>query len=120
MNICSLLNHEKCDPVRSSIAVLMVHIIKADGKITNKEINYMRKLFADEFGMKSSESDKLFNDIEQNIPDLEGAVEIINNHLRVDNAEKAKIMAHLNQLICIDGVEECEYDMFEQIRKIIM
>ena len=111
------INH---DIVKDILAILMVHIIKADKKTTEKENEKILGFFQAEFNMTKSETHELFASVVEVIDELEMYTEKLNIVLADDLITKAKIIRHLNNLIICDGCTDEEYRVFETIRDALL
>lgn len=107
------MNH---DVVKDTLAVLMIHVMLADDKITEKENENILGFFQNEFNMSASQTRELFNSIVDNIGEFDMYLETLNKMLVKDISTKAKIMQHLNNLIICDGCLDVEYHVFEKIK----
>ncbi len=104
------------DIIKNTLAVLMVHISKADKQTTQKENAKMLGFFQEEFNMSTSEAHELFESVLENMNELEKYIDRLNGLLHNDLQTKAKVLQHLNNLIICDGCVDVEYDVFETIR----
>lgn len=104
------------DVIKSTVAVLMAHIIMADKKTTEKENEKVIGFFQQEFNMSTTETHALFESIVQNIDELEKYMDTLNDLLANDITTKARVLQHLNSIIICDGCVDAEYHVFEKIR----
>ena len=104
------------DVVKVILAVLMVHIIKADKQTTMQEQNKILGFFQQEFDMSDDETKILFESVVADVQELDEHVNALNVLLAEDKLTKAKIIGHLNHLIICDGCKDEEYKVFESIK----
>jgi len=108
------------DVVKVILAVLMVHIIKADNQTTMKEQKNVLGFFQKEFDMGDEETKILFESVVADEQELDAHVNALSTLLAEDKLTKAKIIGHLNHLIICDGCKDEEYTVFEAIKESLL
>lgn len=126
--ISSCVNSIKCneidfnDPesVKLSLAMIMWHVILADGRITEKEIIKLFGFFQKEFALDTTQITTLIVDLKENSNDIKSHVQVIEQQLLNNISAKAILLNHVNALIICDGTADIECQVFEEIRSILM
>ena len=107
---------EPLTDVKLSVGVLLYHIIIADKKQSQKELDRFNQLFTDRF----KETDKSIGAFMDQLMRLEGTlgvhVSIIKQHLADTGQNYLSIMNTLNEMIMVDGIDDREYRVFEEIK----
>lgn len=98
-----------------SFLILSAIVIKADGKIDKRELNFVRKYFIELYGtVKAQESFKLFNSIiKKKVPTTTVCKQISDN---MDHASRLQLIHFLFGIAKADG--EVHYKEIDEIRKI--
>lgn len=103
------------DVVKDALAILMSHIIIADGIVTKQERAKIFSFFGDEFAMNAEETKKLFDSILDNMHEFETHIEILTDALKNSPTMRAELLRHLNNIIICDGCKDSEYALFDKI-----
>ncbi len=101
------------------IAVVMHHIMVADGIISEKERNLVVHYFQKEFALDEGETYALFDAVAELGEPLFTHLKSIRSKIDVKPAITASIFKHLNDLIICDGCEDSEYKVFEKARAVL-
>ena len=112
--------HTNKDAIKNILAVLMIVVVKADGKESEKERKNVLAFYKNEFNMDEEETITLFNSSSYDAAAYESALNEIQEIFKNDKVAKAKTLQHFNSVICCDGCVDVEYDVFEEIRKVLI
>ena len=97
-----------------AFANVICAVIYKDTKVSSTEKKKFFAFFKEEFGLTDEEVAPLLKENSLNIQvDLEQIKEAFANNI----SQKAKFMQYLNGLIYSDGIEDGEYEVFEEIRE---
>lgn len=102
--------------LKISLAVIMAHIILADGRVTKQEEKKVIDFFANEFDLDHEETNTLFQSIINRFSEFQEQMETLIRIIQNDIKTKALLLEHLNNLIICDGCTDSEYRVFETIR----
>ena len=105
------------DAVKDALAILICHIIYADGKVTKQEQKKIFGFFQNECEMDKSETDELFDSILGDMDKFGKHLDILTDALKSNAHAKSEVLRHLNNIIICDGCVDREYEIFEVIRK---
>jgi len=108
------------DAIKNTLAVLLINIVNADNKISDKEQNKVIEFYNREFNMSREATITLFDSVKHDEGEFYSATNEIKDILQHDTIAKAKILQHLNEIIICDGCVDEEYSMFETIRSILL
>jgi DnaJ like chaperone protein len=97
-----------------SLLVLTAYIMKADGKVTRSELDYVKKFFYANFGSQAPKLIKLLGELlKQDVNVKEVSVQIGQN---LDNAAKLQLLHYLFGIAIADGtVDKVEADKIKEI-----
>ena len=102
------------------IAVLMHHVIQADGRISKEESAALIRFFQDEFSLEEFETFELFDAVAEIGEPLYTQLKELKGTVYMDPVVKVNIFKHLNNLIICDGSENSEYRIFEKAKAVLM
>jgi len=105
------------DAIKDALAILICHIIYADGKVTKQEQKKIFNFFKHEFEMDEDETNLLFDSILKEFYEFEKHLDTLTNALKNSVHAKSEVLRHLNNIVICDGCIDREYDVFEAIRK---
>ena len=106
--------------IQNAMAILISHIIMADGKITQEENKKVLSFFQNEFNLEESETQKLFNAILDNLHEFQEHLDVLTQTIKSDSHAKHEILRHINNIIICDGCIDREYEVFEAIKASLM
>jgi len=115
-NDTDIFKEDEEEKVKNSMAILITHIIMADGVVTKEENKKVLAFFENEFEMKEEETHLLFDSIIDNLHEFEAHLDILTTTLKNSSHAKSEILRHINNIIICDGCIDREYDVFEAIR----
>jgi len=102
-----------------AFAVVLTHIIKADGIESKQEQERFSNFFKENFALETTKIEDLYN-ISINLEDdLSNHLNILREEMKKFPSIKIKLMHELNCLIQSDGIDNREYEEFEKIREIL-
>ena len=104
------------EKIKDTMAILISHIIMADGKVTKEENEKVFAFFQNEFALEEKETRVLFTSIMDNLHEFEAQLDILTSTIKNNLHIKSEILRHLNNIIICDGCKDREYDVFETIR----
>ena len=102
--------------IEVAMAILLSHVIIADGKVSQQESENIKRFYAKEFKLTSTQTYKLFHEVEDNMDEIGESIDTIKTALKNDPASLAEILRHINNLILCDGCVNREYALFETLR----
>jgi uncharacterized tellurite resistance protein B-like protein len=111
MKNISILNE-----LQDSFAIILCNIIMSDNIVSEKEKEKFNIFFQNEFSLSPEETDTLFKKSMLNLNDLNLHIAQLKEGLEDSPTEKARFMKYLNECIICDGVDNREYQTFEEIR----
>lgn len=112
----TIFESDQTQKIEIAMAILLSHVIMADGKVTMQESENIKQFYAKEFGLSSSQTHKIFREIEDNMNEIGESIDAIKEALKNDPASLAEILKHMNNLILCDGCVDREYALFETLR----
>jgi uncharacterized tellurite resistance protein B-like protein len=103
--------------IKDALAILICHVIIADGIVTKQERAKIFSFFKLEFQMKQEATEELFTSILDNMNEFEEHLDILTQAVKNSVHTRAEILRHLNNIIICDGCKDSEYDIFNKILK---
>lgn len=104
------------EKLQNVMAILITHVILADGKVTSEERAKVLSFFENEFELESAQTEELFASIMDNINEFEENLDTLQNAIKNNSLAKSELLRHINNIIICDGCVDREYDVFESIR----
>ena len=100
---------------KEAYAVLLYAIIAKDGSVSIKEREKFDNFFQNEFSLNDNEVADLFDFATKEI-DYKKYIDILKASLQDNPMQKLNFLQYLNQTVISDGIEDIEYEIFEEIR----
>ena len=105
--------------IKKSVAILLAHIIKLDGRDPEKGAPLFCRLMKQDFNCDPVEAEAFLRQAMNEEYDLEKHLEIINDALCNDQLSKMHIMGQFNHIIYSDKITDKDYEEFERIKNIL-
>lgn len=102
--------------IKESVATLLAHIIKLDGRDIEKEAPLFCDILGEEFECSETEGKAFLEDIMSKEYDLDQHIQIIKQALREDKISKYHLMEQLNHIIYSDRITPEDYAFFEKLK----
>ena len=102
--------------IKQSVATLLAHIIKMDGRDVEKEAPLFCKLMKQDFSCNPEEAKAFLHKAMVEDYDLDEHLNIINDALCNDKLSKMHIMEQFNRIIYSDKFTDKDYEEFERIK----
>ncbi|MBN2443915.1 MAG: ATP-binding cassette domain-containing protein, partial [Spirochaetales bacterium] len=99
-----------------NLAELMAYVIQADGKVSDKEIEFFSKYIKDYYPKEIAEH--IFQDFQKSLkeqPVLESILDNVNKDLGEDYPEKVMLLIKIYELLGADGITPGELDIFDNV-----
>lgn len=116
----TIFQKDNTQDIEMAVAILLSHVIMADGKVTIEESENIKKFYAKEFGLSNAQTQQLFNEIMDNMDEIGESIDTIKSALQNDKQALSEILKHINNLILCDGCIDKEYTLFEALRVFLM
>lgn len=104
--------------IQYSFATVFWSIIISDNRVSKKEQKKFNIFLENEFSLNQIEQESMFEKVQ------ESTNETINEHLEILKevlcdypVEKSRFMRYINECIICDGIEDREYETFEEIKE---
>ncbi len=114
-----LFDHKDDEAVHSALASLLYHVIQADHQQSTGEKHKFAEIMRDVFNLSPEQIHHLWLQAESLNSTLDEDLSIINEHLKHNSMQRLQFMDKLNQLICVDGVNVSELEIFHRARNAI-
>ena len=111
-------NIEPLNNLQYSFASVLWSIIISDNIVSQKEEKKFNTFLENEFSLSPTEIESMFKKIQSNNKEsLEKHLNRLKEALQSYPIQKLRFMNYLNECIICDGVDDREYQTFEEIRK---
>jgi uncharacterized tellurite resistance protein B-like protein len=115
----SLFEHSESEVLHVAIASLLYHIISADGQERTCEKKMFSTIMAKEFLLSEKQITQLYDYVKTLNSELTSDLNTVNAYLKANPNLRMAFMKKLNQLICVDEVENEELTIFYQTMKTV-
>jgi len=115
----SLFEHRESEVLHVALASLLYHIISADGHERSCEKRMFSTIMAKEFLLSEQQITQLYGYVKTLNSELTSDLTTVNAYLKANPNLRMAFMEKLNQLICVDEVENEELTIFYQAMKTV-
>ena len=115
-----LFEAEARDVTEVALASVLVHSVKADGRVSQHERARFGEIFRAQFKLSDDRITELFDQASHCGGDLREDLETLRDHIETksESASYALLVA-LNDLIAIDGIHPAELKVLEQAKGVL-
>jgi uncharacterized tellurite resistance protein B-like protein len=111
-------NIELLNNLQYSFATALWSIMISDKIVSQKEQKKFNTFLKNEFLLTSTEIKAMFEKVQNSTKEsISEHLELLKEALKNHPVEKARFMKYLNECIICDGVDDREYQTFEEIRE---
>ena len=102
------------ESVRTALASVLFHIIKADARESGREKADFERILTREFGIDHAEVADLYSNVHTLESDLQSDLATLKAHLKDNPTFRMRLMQKLNHVVSLDGVDTRELAVFNQ------
>ena len=110
-----LFNNLENEALHSALASVLFHIISADKQVVSKEKEKFAAILRQEFDLDEEQIEHLYQAAKSSISDPYTDLQMVNHYLKLNPVLRMNFMNKLNQLVDINGVQDCELDVFYEV-----
>ena len=114
-----LFEHYESEVLHVALASLLYHVISADGKERACERKMFSNIMVKEFMLSEEQVSQLYVYVKTLNSELTSDLSTVNAYLKANPNLRMAFMEKLNQLICVDEVENEELTIFYQTMKTV-
>lgn len=103
--------------IKESVATLLAHIIKLDGRDLDKEAPLFCDILGQDFECSEDEGKALLENLMDKEYDLDHHIQVIKTALCEDKISKYHLMEQLNHIIYSDKITPDDYEFFEKLKQ---
>lgn len=103
--------------LQRAFAVVIYHVIRADGQETEKEKHRFATFFKQDFDLDDAHVEQLHSEASAFDGEFHTYLEVLKEKIGAYPGVELKLMRYLNQLIAADKIDDHEYEVFDEIRK---
>jgi uncharacterized tellurite resistance protein B-like protein len=107
-----LFNDPEDEALHSALASVLYHIIDADKQVVSREKHKFATILKHEFDLNDEQIGHLYQAAKSSTSNPHADLQTVNHYLKQNPALRMNFMDKLNQLVDIDGVQDCELDIF--------
>jgi len=105
--------------LRTSIAVLLCHVIKTDNEADSRDRKLFIRFFDEEFGLSEEQATELYREAKRLHQDYSTCLQVISAELKDNAIEKKEVMEYINRIIDLHGVTDEEIQLFEEAKRVL-
>ena len=110
-----LFNNLENEALHSALASVLFHIISADKQVVSKEKEKFAAILRQEFDLDEEQIEHLYQAAKSSTSDPYTDLQMVNHYLKLNPVLRMNFMNKLNQLVDINGVQDCELDVFYEV-----
>jgi len=102
------------ESVRTALASVLFHVIKADARESDKEKAEFERILTGEFGIDHAAVAHLYHNVHTLESDLQTDLSTLKEHLKDNPNIRLSLMRKLNHVVSLDGVDTRELAVFNE------